>query len=90
MRLRPLLLPATLAALAACAPRETVAPDFGAAVRHNMAVQIIPPEPDRDEPAGMDGRRAGDAWDRYRGGRTIPPVPMSTSDMPPVRMPAPR
>lgn len=65
--------------LAACSSEPTISPDFGATVRHNMAVQIIPTPP-ATAPAGLDGERAGDAWERYRTGKTIPPVSMSTSE----------
>jgi hypothetical protein len=68
--------------LAACdtAPRRTLSPDFGAAVRHNMAVHIINPPVEDDRPAEGDGRRAGDAVERYRSGKVIPPASLSTSD----------
>jgi type IV pilus biogenesis protein CpaD/CtpE len=69
--------------LAACdlTPQRSISPDFGLATRHNMAAQIINPAPDdSDAQADHDGRRAGDAWDRYRSGKVTPPVSMSTSD----------
>ncbi len=75
------LLPAALAlTLAACTSEPTISPDFGATVHHNMAIQIIPPPPAATGPSGQDGERAGVAWERYRTGKTIPPVSMSTSD----------
>ncbi|MBE0530539.1 MAG: hypothetical protein IH626_06885 [Rhodospirillales bacterium] len=58
-----------LLAMAACAPAEPPLPDFGNAVRHNMAVHIL--NPDYEAPAAptpMDGARAGVAIGRYRAG----------------------
>lgn len=71
----------TLLALAACAPQPTISPDFGASVRHNMAAQIINPEPRPAEaPPGQDGARAQSAIERYRAGKVTKPASMSTSD----------
>ncbi|CAA7615388.1 hypothetical protein [Magnetospirillum sp. UT-4] len=78
--MRPLAA-ALLLLLAACSSEATIAPDFGAAVHFNMAAQTLPPPPAADDvPAGQDGGRAGEAWERYRTGKTIPPVSLSTSE----------
>lgn len=68
--------------LTACdlSPQRSLSPDFGAAVRHNMAVQLINPPTLDDRPVEADGRRAGDAIERYRSGKVIPPASLSTSD----------
>jgi hypothetical protein len=69
MKLIPLLLMAV-----ACAPIDT---GLGNAVRHNMALQIIDPEPTH---AGTpieagSGARSALAFDRYRKGRVLDPKP---------------
>ncbi len=67
-----------LALLTACAGEQTgdsaamrpLSPDFGNAIRHNEAVQIIDPEPataDGQAPT-LDGRRAAAAMARYQNG----------------------
>lgn len=81
--MRTSLLPAfaLVLALAACEAPQTLSPDFGASVRANMAAQIINPTPTLDDAAlEQDGRRAGDAWERYRTGTVYRPRSMSTSD----------
>lgn len=66
------------ALLTACAGEQTgdsaamrpLSPDFGNAIRHNEAVQIIDPEPapaDVQAPT-LDGRRAASAMARYQNG----------------------
>lgn len=78
MRL-PLMFVALVGLLAACEDPRALSEDFGASVRHNMAVQIINPVPGDDVgPATLDGRRAGDAWERYRSGTVTKPRGMST------------
>jgi type IV pilus biogenesis protein CpaD/CtpE len=63
-------------------PRPTLRADFGDAVRHNMAVQILNPEGNPDfTPPPMDGARANDAVERYRAGVTKEVVRQRTSKM---------
>jgi hypothetical protein len=58
-----------LLATAACAPAEPPLPEFGNAVRHNMAVHIVNPDAGAQaDPTPMDGARAGVAIKRYRDG----------------------
>lgn len=69
VKLIPLLLMA-----AACAPVDT---GLGNAVRYNMALQIIDPDPTH---AGTpveagSGARSALAYERYREGRTLDPKP---------------
>lgn len=78
-----ILLAASALALTACEAPRTLSPDFGAAVRHNMAVQIINPSPAvaEDVQPDQDGKRAGDAWERYRTGTVYRPKTMATTDV---------
>ncbi len=67
--------------LVACAPQQHLSPDFGDAVRQNMAVHIIDPRPMPVDEAGsaLDGRRAAGAVDRYQRGQIIEPERLTTS-----------
>ena len=67
--------------LVACAPQQHLSPDFGDAVRQNMAVHIIDPRPMPVDEAGsaLDGRRAAGALDRYQRGAVIAPERLSTT-----------
>lgn len=77
---------AVLVLLGACAPySQTKGPlheGMGNAVRHNMAQQIVNPEPEsanKAEPE-MDGQRAGLAMERYHTGTVKDATaPVSTS-----------
>ncbi len=64
--------------LAACAQPATLGHDYGNAVRHNMSVHIINPEPSAEPPV-HDGARAGHAIERYRTGTVIEPVGVETT-----------
>ncbi len=78
-----------LAALSGCAGGATderpaagpLGADFGNAVRHNAAVQIVDPEPMNldGSPPPMDGRRAAAAMGRYQSGDVEIPEAVSTS-----------
>jgi hypothetical protein len=79
-----------VAALTACETetRHTLSPDFGNAVRHNMAVHIINPEgtPGPIEPSGLQGPRAAkpyrDLLTRKAGDsqyRAVTPAPAAAS-----------
>lgn len=55
-------------------PRQAISPGFGNAVEHDIAVQIVNPEPGPVTGApSLDGRRAVDAFERYREGDVIHP-----------------
>ena len=53
-------------------PKEKLGPDFGNAVRHNMAVQIVNPKASADinDAPTLDGNRANSAVDVYQTGKT--------------------
>jgi len=53
-------------------PRLNLSPDFGNAVRHNMAVQTVNPEASAaiTEAPTLDGNRANAAMSEYQGGKT--------------------
>jgi len=69
--------------LAGCVQGNTVDPDFGVALRQNIAAQIADPAPRyvRAEPPASDGPRTALAQDRYQKGTTIPPQAESTSSV---------
>ena len=58
---------------------EHLSEGFGDAVRHNMAAQIIDPDPVYPGPVLLDGARGALALERYRTGEVIPPVDLRTS-----------
>lgn len=63
---------AALALTAACAP---VDPGFGEALRYDMAIQTIDPDPVYPEGGaqpGDNGEKAAKATERYRKGQTKP------------------
>jgi type IV pilus biogenesis protein CpaD/CtpE len=50
--------------------------DFGNSVATNIAAQVVNPLPHAVGPAPTtDGKRIGDAIERYRTGKVYPPVP---------------
>lgn len=69
--------------LAACGdPARPLSADFGAAVRANMAAQMVDPQPAPAAGApAFSGRRAADAIVRYESGRVIAPSAEATSDL---------
>lgn len=56
-------------------------PDFGRALRQNVAAQIADPAPnyERDLPPASGGPRTALAQDRYNKGTVIPPATQGTS-----------
>ena len=62
-------------ALVACMSRApTISEEFGAAVRHNMALQTVNPDAaGPDESASLDGQKAEQALQDYREGPTDAP-----------------
>jgi hypothetical protein len=74
-----LILAGTGLALAGCAP---VDPGFGEAVRYDLAVQTVDPDPQYPADAlqpGYHGEKAQKATDRYRKGTTKPVQQQSSS-----------
>ena len=84
MTTRVLLVPVTLAllAVAGCshAP-EPQAPDFGNAVRQNIAAHAVRDDPSPRPPDALDATRAGLAMHRYRIDKVEPPKDVHTSDV---------
>ena len=78
MRSKPYMMLAVLVMLPACTP---VDPSFGEAVRYDMAIQTVNPDPvypeDSAEP-GASGTTAAAAAERYRKG-TVKPVELITT-----------
>lgn len=83
-RMIPLAALAAVAALAGCADaRRDLSPDFGAAVRTNLAAQIADPEARYDgvrQPAD-DGVRAALAASRYGKNQVVQPAQAATSSV---------
>lgn len=69
--------------LTGCVQGNTVNPDFGVAVRQNIAAQIADPAPRyaRTEPPASDGARTALAQQRYQKGTVIQPQLESTSSV---------
>jgi hypothetical protein len=73
----------TLLMLAGCNPGTiepalTISPGFGESVSHNIAAQVINPQPVYTGLQGGNGRRAADAYARYELDRVIRPAPPLT------------
>jgi type IV pilus biogenesis protein CpaD/CtpE len=81
MNIRPTILVAGLVLAACTTPANTPRPEFGEAVRNNMAAQIIDPSP----PADMtlppsDGVRRALMIQRYQADEVeTPPLPVTTT-----------
>lgn len=74
-----LIVPAAALAVAGCTP---VDPGMGEALRYDMAVQTVNPDPVYAEDAlqpGYHGEKAQKATERYRKGTVKPPRALSTS-----------
>jgi hypothetical protein len=72
----------TTLALSACTPPSLGPTDegFGNAVRHNIAVQTVNPEPSPEPgPPTFDGRRAAIAYGRYQADKVKQPSGLKTS-----------
>ncbi|TAJ72494.1 MAG: hypothetical protein EPO51_10380 [Phenylobacterium sp.] len=59
-------------ALAGCATPQPE-PEYGAAIRQNVAAQLANPMPPPTSGAVSDGARVAGAQERYRAGRVIAP-----------------
>jgi type IV pilus biogenesis protein CpaD/CtpE len=81
MRYALLTIGLTALGLGGCVQGNTVDPDFGVAVRQNIAAQIADPAPNyvRADPPASDGSRTALAQQRYEKGAVIAPVTQSTS-----------
>ncbi len=76
---RLVLLGACIALIGCEGSGKHLSEGFGDAVRHNMAAQIIDPDPVYPGPVFLDGARGALALERYRKGEVIPPVDLRTS-----------
>jgi type IV pilus biogenesis protein CpaD/CtpE len=65
----------TSLALAACIenPHQPLSPDFGNAVKANIAAQVVNPQPAMTGPNLSDGQRIDNAMDRYRTNKVYKP-----------------
>ena len=81
MNIRPTILVAGLVLAACSTPANTPRPEFGQAVRHNMAAQIIDPNPPEDMALPpSDGARRVLMIERYRTDQVEPPMlPVTTT-----------
>lgn len=64
-------------------PKKPLSQDFGNAVHHNMAVQIVNPEASAaiSAPPTLDGNRANAVMTEYQGGTTKKVETIKTSDV---------
>jgi type IV pilus biogenesis protein CpaD/CtpE len=81
MKIRLTLLLAGLALAACDTPVNTARPEFGEAVRNNMAAQIVNPEPPESmEPLPSDGVRRALMVERYQADEVeTPRIPTTTT-----------
>lgn len=81
MNIRPIVLGAGLVLAACNTPANTPRPEFGEAVRNNMAAQIIDPNPPADmELPPADGVRRALMIERYQADKVeTPPLPVTTT-----------
>ncbi|MGE5566487.1 MAG: hypothetical protein ACM3YN_10095 [Parcubacteria group bacterium] len=69
--------------LSGCVQATTVNPDFGVALRQNIAAQIADPAPryQRTDPPASDGPRTALAQQRYEKGQVIQPEVTATTQV---------
>lgn len=83
--MRKVLLTIGLAALGltGCVQANTLNPDFGVALRQNIAAQVADPAPryDRTDPPASDGPRTALAQQRYEKGEVIQPASQGTTQI---------
>ena len=81
MNIRPTILVAGLMLAACNTPANTPRPEFGQAVRNNMAAHIIDPNPPEDMALPpSDGVRRSLMIDRYQADEVeSPPLPVTTT-----------
>ena len=81
MSIRSVVLVAGLALAACTTPANTPRPEFGEAVRNNMAAQIIDPNPPEDMALPpSDGVRRALMIQRYQADEVeTPPLPVTTT-----------
>jgi type IV pilus biogenesis protein CpaD/CtpE len=81
MNIRPTVLVAALVLAACSTPANTPRPEFGQAVRNNMAAHIIDPNPPENmELPPSDGVRRSLMIERYQADEVeTPPLPVTTT-----------
>jgi type IV pilus biogenesis protein CpaD/CtpE len=81
MNIRPTVLVAALVLAACSTPANTPRPEFGQAVRNNMAAHIIDPNPPENmELPPSDGVRRSLMIERYQADKVeTPPLPVTTT-----------
>lgn len=81
MNIRPTVLLAGLVLAACNTPANTPRPEFGQAVRNNMAAHIIEPQPPEDMALPpSDGVRRSLMIERYQADEVeTPPLPVTTT-----------
>jgi type IV pilus biogenesis protein CpaD/CtpE len=81
MNIRPTVLVAGLVLAACSTPANTPRPEFGQAVRNNMAAHIIDPNPPESmELPPSDGARRALMIQRYQADKVeTPPLPVTTT-----------
>ena len=81
MNIRPTVLVAGLVLAACTTPANAPRPEFGQAVRNNMAAHIIDPNPPESmELPPSDGARRALMIERYRTDQVeTPPLPVTTT-----------
>ena len=81
MNIRPTVLVAGLVLAACTTPANTPRPEFGQAVRNNMAAHIIDPNPPESmELPPSDGVRRSLMIQRYQADKVeTPPLPVTTT-----------
>ena len=81
MNIRPIIVLAGLLLAACNTPANTPRPEFGEAVRNNMAAHIIDPNPPADmELPPSDGVRRQLMIERYQADEVeTPPLPVTTT-----------
>ena len=69
--------------LSACVQATTVDPEFGVALRQNIAAQVADPAPryERTAPPASDGPRTALAQQRYEKGDVIQPAATATTNV---------
>jgi type IV pilus biogenesis protein CpaD/CtpE len=71
--MKHLILLTSLGLFACADPHQPLSPDFGNAVKANIAAQVVNPQPAMTGPNMSDGQRIGNAMDRYRTNKVYKP-----------------
>lgn len=71
----------SVSAFAACQTMETPTPEFGSAVRHNIAAQTVEPTPEQKQNTYIrpNSQRTAAARERYRKDQVEEPAELTTT-----------